>query len=564
MASGVFEQRGVLIRAAAFGVALVLTAGLWSGHTRAAGPKFYDDDPIAREPETQDASAAAPYDIHLTTSLLVNLFAPPGDTRPNVRAGNLNTIDEVPDSSWFTNRIYAAPVTAADVARGANTIDGPAPGRWTVVGAKTAGASPGFRIRDARGELWFVSLDARGSPRAATGAIAVACRLFWALGYNQVENYLTAFRRDDLDIAETAKIEVRPRYERRMKLEDLDGVLARGEKSADGSYRAMAARALPGRILGGFPYYGTRSDDPNDIVPHEHRRELRALKVFAAWTNLVDLKALNTLDTVITQDGRGLVRHYLQDVGSTFGSGAKGPHAWDEGHELVYEGDPFWKRLVTFGFYLQPWQLVPYHEHPEIGRIETIRGFTPEAWKPTVPVAPLRHARDDDTFWAALRVAAFSDDLIRAAVREARYADPAATEMLTTILIERRDAIVRAYLPKITPLVRFTLDERGELAFENAAVRAGVANPPAGGYRAAWFAFDNTTDVARGIGEPVASREERIAAPAGVRELAGGSYLKVSVTALDPAHPSWSRPIDVYFRRTSSGWRLVGLERTVQ
>jgi len=454
-------------------------------------------------------------------------------------------------------------VSSADVARGANTIDGPAPGRWTVVGAKTAGASPGFRMRDARGELWFVSLDARGAPRAATGAIAVANRLFWALGYNQVENYLTAFRPEDLDIDATATVEVRPRYERPMKIDDLDGVLARGAKSADGSYRAMAARALPGRILGGFPYFGTRPDDPNDIVPHEHRRELRALKVFAAWTNLVDLKALNTLDTVITQDGRGLVRHYLQDVGSTFGSGARGPHDFDEGHELVYEGDPTWKRAVTFGFYLRPWQTVPFHEHPEIGRIETVRGFTPDAWKPRVPVAPLRYARDDDTFWAALRVAAFTDDLIRAAVSEARYADPAATDMLTKILIERRDAIARAYLPKITPLVRFTLDERGELAFENAAVRAGVANPPAGGYRAAWFAFDNVTQVARSIGEPVASREEKIAAPAGVREMREGSYLEVSVTALDPAHPSWSRPIDVYFRRTTSGWRLVGLERTV-
>ena len=96
---------------------------------------------------------------------------------------------------------------------------------------------------------------------------------------------------------------------------------------------------MPGRPVGGFRYYGTRPDDPNDVVPHEHRRELRALKVFGAWTNLVDMKAGNTLDTVVTENGRSVVRHYLQDVGSTFGTGANGPHEYDEGWELLYDGE---------------------------------------------------------------------------------------------------------------------------------------------------------------------------------------------------------------------------------
>ena len=36
----------------------------------------------------------------------------------NTRAGNINTIDEVPDSSWFTNRIGSQPMTDAEIARG--------------------------------------------------------------------------------------------------------------------------------------------------------------------------------------------------------------------------------------------------------------------------------------------------------------------------------------------------------------------------------------------------------------------------------------------------------------
>ena len=132
-----------------------------------------------------------------------------------------------------------------------------------------------------------------------------------------------------------------------MRPSDLDDVLRRAHRSADGSYRAVAARAVPGKPLGGFRYYGTRPDDPNDVVPHEHRRELRALKVFGAWTNLVDMKAGNTLDTLVTENGRSVVRHYLQDVGSTFGTGANGPREYDEGWEYLYDGDSTLKRLVT-------------------------------------------------------------------------------------------------------------------------------------------------------------------------------------------------------------------------
>ena len=69
--------------------------------------------------------------------------------------------------------------------------------------------------------------------------------------------------------------------------------------------RDRRPRRCPAAPVGGFRYYGTRPDDPNDVVPHEHRRELRALQVFGAWTNLVDMKAGNTLDTVITENGRG-------------------------------------------------------------------------------------------------------------------------------------------------------------------------------------------------------------------------------------------------------------------
>jgi hypothetical protein len=523
-----------------------------------ASKKFYDDDPLAREPETQDASGATPYEIDLFWDLSSNLFARPGDRRLDVRAQNVNTIDEVPDSGWFTNRILARPLGAEEIARGPLTGDGPAEGRWVVTRQKTSGEAPGFVARDARGETWFVSFDARGYPEAATGAILVANKIFWALGYWQVENHLTAIRPEQVTIAEGTRFRPPSGRRRPMHEGDIDRVFARAHRGADGSYRAIAARLLPGKVLEGFQYHGTRPDDPNDIVPHEHRRELRALKVFGAWTNLVDMKAGNTLDTVVDENGRGVIRHYLQDVGSTFGTGATGPREWSEGWEYLYEGRPLIARLGTLGLWLQPWQTARYREFDAIGRFEG-EAFDPRAWKPRVPTAAFLHARADDEFWAARRVLAFSDDLIRAAVRSGAYSDPSAAEHLSTVLMARRDKIGRAFLVPINPLVDFSLSADGVLAFTNAAVQAGAAPAPEGGYAATWFRFDNDSGESRPLGNSAPSVSE-LRAPAGL-PTAAGEFVRVDVSAVDPPHPSWARPVSVYFRRAAQGWRLVGLER---
>src|SRR5678815_5465578 len=84
--------------------------------------------------------------------------------------------------------------------------------------------------------------------------------------------------------------------------DDIDSILENVARRPDGTYRVVAGRLLPGKILGNFRYEGTRPDDPNDVVPHERRRELRALRVFGAWTNLTDLKSKNTICLLYTSD----------------------------------------------------------------------------------------------------------------------------------------------------------------------------------------------------------------------------------------------------------------------
>jgi hypothetical protein len=287
---------------------------------------------------------------------------------------------------------------------------------------------------------------------------------------------------------------------------------------------------------------------------------LRALKVFGAWTNLVDMKAGNTLDTLITENGRGLVRHYLQDIGSTFGSGANGPHAYDEGWDYLYEGGKAMKKLVLLGFPVERWRTVDYVDNEALGRFEG-KAFDPTSWKPRIPTAAYLRARADDDFWAARRVMAFSDEMIRAMVKTGQFSDPEAERLLGDILIQRRDRIGQAYLTAVSPLVNFALDSNGRLTFENAAVIAKTAAAPADGYSASWSLFDNNTGQSSTIGTPTRATGGQVQAPAGL-PTAAGSFVKVQLTmAQASAKGAAVAPVDVYFRRAADGWRLVGVER---
>jgi hypothetical protein len=541
-------------------LAALLIAGALTTSGSATAPKFLNDDPVWQELDTQDASGLKADEVNLFVDLTYNLIKGAGQARG--RAGNVNSIDEVPDSSWYTNRAGLRTLAPEDITKGPNTTDGPADGPWTITSSKSDGVTPGFTVTDATGRRWFLKFDPRGYRGMTTGTEVAVTKLMWALGYHVPENHIAYVRPEDLLVGDTATFTPKSGQKRGMRRGDLDVLLAGVDREANGAYRVVASKALPGTPVGRIRFFGTRPDDPNDVVPHEDRRELRGYGVFAAWLNHVDAKAINSLDTLVTENGRSFVRHHLIDFGSTLGSGGVGPADFWAGSQYLLESGSTGRRAAAFGFSRPSWQHAAFYEAPSIGRLpQSGADFDPTLWKPRVPNRAFLQARADDRFWAARKLTALRTDLLRAAVAAGRFGDPVSEAFLVKTLAERRDAIARAYLTAVNPIADPVLDRDGTLTFQNVAVEADVARAPQA-YRASWFLFDNATGETTSLGETT-SRWTTIATP-GCLPVAAGVYVKVQLRSVGAANPAWETPVDAYFRMVQGEWRLVGFERMPQ
>jgi hypothetical protein len=525
----------------------------------ATAPKFFTDDPIWTEPATQDASNVEPTEVKLFVDLTYNIINGRRAITPGP-AKNVNSIGEVPDSSWFTNRIGMLPLTATEVANGPNTSAGPASGSWTVTSSKSDGVTPGFTIKDGSGQRWFLKFDPPGHRGMATGTEVAATKLMWALGYNVPENHIAYLRREQLVAGADATFTPDGGARRALRSEDIDRLLRRIDREADGSYRVVASKALPGKPVGRVRFIGVRPDDPNDVVPHEDRRELRGYGVFAAWLNHVDAKAINSLDTLVTEGGRSYVRHHLIDFGSSLGSGGVGPADYSAGEEYLVEPGQAAQQIIGFGFRSAKWHRAAYYEAPSLGRLpKDNAGFNPDQWKPRIPNQAFLHARADDKFWAARKLSALTTDMLRVAVRSGEFGDPKAEDFLVQFLVQRRDAIVSRYLTAVNPIVDPMLEADGTLTFANAAVDADVARAPQS-YHATWSTFDNATGSGIRLGDS-SGRTTMLRAPAAL-PTTDGTFVQVALSATGGENPSWTAPVHAYFRLRNGAWRLVGLERT--
>src|SRR5262249_44026482 len=151
---------------------------------------------------------------------------------------------------------------------------------------------------------------------------------------NAPENDIVDLKTSDLRLSPGATVNLPNGQKRTMTWKDLERTVAQFPHR-DGSFRIIASLRIEGENIGPFLYEGTRGDDPNDIVPHEDRRDLRGLYVFSAWLNNTDVKSGNTLDVVVKENGIPFIRHYLIDFGSALGSDGDRPKDPRLGHEFM-------------------------------------------------------------------------------------------------------------------------------------------------------------------------------------------------------------------------------------
>ena len=398
-------------------------------------------------------------------------------------ARNVNALDEVPDSSWFTNRLGRGPMTVEEIGRGPCT--GPSPGEdqpWKVVGVKIDGANPGFRIKTRSGKVHVLKFDSLQQWGRASSGDVVGSRLYYAAGFHVPCNRIVHIRTEQLELPTEEIKDPGGKTLTRDRILELMGHLPREE---DGTVRALASEFLPGKPLGPWEYSGTRGDDPNDVVNHEDRRELRGSRILGAWINHHDARSQNTL-AMWVEHGRSLghVEHYIIDWGDTLG----GLLDWDSvsrrvGFTYYIDWGAMGADFITFGAIERPWERAHFGPAGPIWGYFDDREFVPEDWHVGYPNPAFSAMEEADGAWMARILSHLDDAALSAVVEEAQLFSPVVQDELERILRGRRDRILRRYLLRLSSLERPQVKEGRRLCVEDRAEAAGLGAAPAPGAR---------------------------------------------------------------------------------
>lgn len=528
-----------LTRSVLAAVALVFGSGCATAQLR-----FKDEPIVWRVDDMQDIPEPKERDFlvaqYAADIMLLRRSERALELRSSRPAQNTNALDEVPDSSWFTNRIGVRELTPEQVVNGPDTGGPPEP-PLAIVSAKAGGANPGFIVKDKTGRKFVIKFDPKHNFELQTAAGVITNRFFWAMGYHVPSDHVFWFRPEDLSIAEGAKMENAVKDKVPFSPKRLAEILATAPQLPNGRYRATSSELLKGKPKGGFPAEGVRKDDPNDVIPHEHRRELRGLRVFAAWLDHTDMKEDNALDMYVTEGGRRFLRHYLLDFGETLGGHAAEKGRDEDGYENALDWGEQAKALFAFGLWKRPWEDRRPSGWSSVGSVPSV-GWDPRQWKEAYPFWPFSETDAADAYWAAKIVMRFDRAMVEALVATGKLSDPNAARYLVDALMNRRFKIGVAYLDTVTSLDKLTIEDGKLCAFDLATVH-GIAN---GGIA------ERIDELGKVVESRVIANDGRVCFPAPVGQAYATYRLQIRRAA------SVKPPMQVHIRE---GQRVVGVVR---
>jgi hypothetical protein len=484
-------------------------------------------------------------------------------------ATDVNSLDEVPDSAWFTNRIDHE--VFGDRLLGACTeaqlLDSKADSaRWLIDRGKMEGATAGFRVTVPGKGHYLFKADGKDQPELPSAASVVGAAIYDAAGFNASCEQVVYFDPAILDLApglayRHSSVEDPKPFDRKA----LDDVLAACPKVA-ATVRMQASAWIPGHLLGPFLYAGTRPDDPNDVVPHEDRRELRGARLLAAWIDHVDSRDANSMDTWVADPGRpadgspGRVVHYFLDEGDALGPDFGKGDAVNRrlGFSYIWiDWDYLPLDFLLLGIPTRPWDKVRYTPGYELFRYFDVKHFVPEDWRMQYANPAFSRMTERDGAWMARVLAHFTPQTVRSFAAMARFSDPRNTAYLGDVLEGRLQRILDRYLTRLSPIGELRIDASSRLCGVDFAERRGVREPTRFRYRAQGPGGAALPVERRGRGEICVALPPS-ANDSGAADDAPERRVRIAIeddVALGPlvAH--------LYDLGPSRGYRLAGVER---
>ena len=410
-----------------------------------------------------------------------------------------------------------------------------------------------------------MKVEGVGLPERQVAASVIGEAVFWAAGYNasceqglyvrpSIFKLMPGLRAkkgnfgDEYDFDQAA----------------LDAMLAKSSHHGE-LVRISASSWVPGYGLGQFRYEGTREDDPNDVIPHEDRRELRGARLLAAWIDHFDMREGNSLDTWMTDvkggppdASPGHVVHYQIGTSAALGS------LWDFepisrrlGSSYVFDWADFAKDLVTFGALAHPWDVAAKTPGHEIFGYMNIQDFDPQAWKNEYPNKAFSRMTERDGAWMARILARFTPALVVKLARMGKMTDPANTAYLAALLEGRLERILDRYLLRVSPITDLRVTAQGELCGTDVAEWRHVRGPASFHY-AARTSHGAPLPIARHANGEVCVGLRHIAGDGGARDDAEERYLRVVIADGVARGPLVAHLYDLGPAR---GYKLVGIER---